>query len=56
VECVAPRTYQVTPAKFIPVPNNETNIARKKKENPGTRKSAFQFKVELGSEAISESS
>jgi len=38
------------------VPNKDTNIAKKKKGNPGTRKSAFQSRVELGSEAISESS
>src|SRR3984893_13651815 len=56
VECVAPSTYQVTPAKFIPVPNNDTNIATKKKGNPGTRNNAFQSRVEVGSEAISESS
>src|SRR5580693_1079119 len=55
VECVAPSTYQVTPAKFIPVPNSETNIATKKKGNPGTRKSAFQLGADGWSEAISES-
>src|SRR3984957_4235694 len=55
VECVAPRTYQVTPAKFIPVPNNDTSMATKKKGNPGTRKSAFQLGVDGGSGVISES-
>jgi hypothetical protein len=30
VECVADRMYQLTPVKFIPLPNNDTNIARKK--------------------------
>ena len=43
VECVTPRTYQVTPAKFIPVPNRETSMAMKKKGNPGTRNNAFQL-------------
>src|SRR6202022_1241994 len=56
VECVAPRTYHVTPAKFIPVPNNDTNIAKKTNGNPGMRNSDFQSRVEVGSEAISESS
>src|ERR1700732_4082961 len=56
VECVEPRTYQVTPAKFIPVPNNDTNMAKKKNGNPGTRNSDCQSRVEGGSEAISESS
>src|SRR5579863_6852870 len=54
VDWVAPRTYQVTPAKFIPVPNSETSIAVKKKGNPGTRKSAFQLEVDGWSGAISE--
>jgi hypothetical protein len=30
VECVAERMYQLTPAKFIPLPKSETNMARKK--------------------------
>jgi len=30
VECVAARMYQLTPAKFIPLPKSDTNIARKK--------------------------
>src|ERR1700674_653409 len=55
VECVAPRTYQVTPAKFIPVPNSDTSIATKKKGKPGTRKSAFQLGVDGGSGVISKS-
>src|SRR5271169_7218053 len=55
VEWVAPRTYHVTPAKFIPVPNSDTSIATKKKGNPGTRKSAFQLGVDGCSGTISES-
>src|SRR5579864_321049 len=55
VEWVAPRTYQVTPAKFIPVPNSDTSIAAKKKGKPGTRKSAFQLGVDGGSGVISKS-
>src|ERR1700692_2733514 len=55
VEWVAPRTNQVTPAKFIPVPNSDTSIAIKKKGNPGTRKSDFQLGVDGWSGAISES-
>src|SRR6202162_2025380 len=55
VEWVALRTYQVTPAKFIPVPNSDTSIATKKKGNPGTRNSALQLGVDWGSAAISES-
>ena len=30
VECVADMMYQLTPMKFIPLPNSETNIAVKK--------------------------
>jgi hypothetical protein len=55
VEWVAPRTYQVTPAKFIPVPNSDTNMATKKKGNPGTRNSALQLGGDGLSGAISES-
>src|ERR1700728_1448527 len=56
VECVTPRTYHVTPAKFIPVPNKDTSIAKKKNGNPGTRNSAFQLGEADWSEAIAESS
>src|SRR5271154_6131877 len=55
VEWVAPKTYQVTPAKFIPVPNRDTSIATKKKGNPGTRKSALQLGADGWSRVISES-
>src|ERR1700739_2998677 len=34
VECVADMMYQLTPMKFIPLPNSETNIAVKKYRNP----------------------
>src|SRR5258708_34943709 len=34
VECVADMMYQLTPIKFIPLPNSETNIAVKKYRNP----------------------
>ena len=30
VECVAARMYQLTPAKFIPLPNREMSMAKKK--------------------------
>ena len=30
VECVAARMYQLTPAKFMPLPKSEMNIAKKK--------------------------
>jgi hypothetical protein len=30
VECVADMMYQLTPIKFIPLPNSETNMAVKK--------------------------
>src|ERR1700733_4366963 len=55
VEWVAPKTYQVTPAKFIPVPKSDTSMATKKKGNPGTRNSVFQLGVNGWSGAISES-
>jgi hypothetical protein len=55
VEWVAPRTYQVTPAKFIPVPKSDTSMATKKKGNPGTRKRVFQLGADGRSEDISES-
>jgi hypothetical protein len=45
----------VTPAKFIPVPNNEISIATKKKGKPGTRNSDLQPGVESGFDVISES-
>jgi hypothetical protein len=38
----------------MPVPNRDTNIARKKKENPGTRKRSLQPAGDGGSEAISD--
>src|SRR5216684_2020953 len=34
VECVAARMYQLTPAKFMPLPNSDTNMATKKYRNP----------------------
>jgi len=30
VECVAARMYQLTPAKFMPLPKSDTNMATKK--------------------------
>ena len=30
VECVTARMYQLTPAKFMPLPKSETNMAKKK--------------------------
>ncbi len=30
VECVDARMYQLTPVKFMPLPNSDTNIAAKK--------------------------
>ncbi len=30
VECVDARMYQLTPAKFIPLPKSDTNMAKKK--------------------------
>jgi hypothetical protein len=55
VECVAPSTYQVTPAKFIPVPNRDTSMARKKYGKPATRNSAVQLGLDGWSGAMEES-
>src|SRR5580704_6962270 len=45
VECVAARMYQLTPAKFIPLPKSETNIAKKKKRKPRCAQISFQSTV-----------
>src|SRR5246127_4601048 len=42
VECVADMMYQLTPMKFMPLPNNETNIAVKKKRNDSCSHSSAQ--------------
>src|SRR6266550_61769 len=42
VECVAERMYQLTPAKFIPLPKSDTNMARKKKRKPRCAQITFQ--------------
>src|SRR6201998_4920733 len=42
VECVADMMYQLTPNKFIPQPNSETNIAVKKYRNPRCCQSSDQ--------------
>jgi hypothetical protein len=34
--------YQLTPAKFIPLPKSETNIAKKKKRKPRCAQISFQ--------------
>jgi hypothetical protein len=34
VEWVEERMYQLTPVKFMPLPNSETNMATKKKRKP----------------------
>ena len=34
--------YQLTPAKFIPLPKSETNMARKKKRKPRCAQISFQ--------------
>src|SRR5258707_593491 len=45
VECVAARMYQLTPAKFIPLPKSDTNIATKKYRKPRCRQISFQSTV-----------
>src|SRR5258707_11897394 len=45
VECVAARMYQLTPAKFIPLPKSDTNMARKKKRKPRCAQISFQSTV-----------
>src|SRR5690242_18013540 len=45
VECVAARMYQLTPAKFIPLPKSETNMATKKKRKPRCAQMSFQSTV-----------
>src|SRR5215467_6834712 len=42
VECVAARMYQLTPAKFMPLPKSDTNIATKKYRNPRCAQIRFQ--------------
>src|SRR5260370_29969765 len=42
VECVAERMYQLTPAKFIPLPKTDTNMARKKYREPSYAQMRFQ--------------
>src|SRR5579859_2311779 len=34
VECVADMMYQLTPTKFMPLPNSDTNMATKKQRKP----------------------
>src|SRR6266849_5045896 len=56
VECVAARMYQLTPAKFIPLPKSDTNMARKKKRKPRCAQISFQstvFVVAVAMERIS---
>src|SRR5229473_6478851 len=56
VECVAARMYQLTPAKFIPLPKSDTNMARKKKRKPRCAQISFQstgFVVAVAMEHIS---
>src|SRR5260221_12782287 len=45
VECVAARMYQLTPAKFIPLPKSDTNMAKKKKRKPRCAQISFQSTV-----------
>src|SRR5260370_22571658 len=45
VECVAARMYQLTPAKFMPLPKSDTNMARKKKRKPRCAQISFQSTV-----------
>src|SRR5271157_975325 len=42
VECVADMMYQLTPMKFMPLPNSDTNIAAKKYRKPRCDHSSFQ--------------
>src|SRR5467141_3670505 len=42
VECVAARMYQLTPAKFMPLPKSDTNMARKKYRKPRCAQISFQ--------------
>src|SRR5208283_926174 len=43
VEWVADMMYQLTPMKFIPLPNSEMNIAVKKKRNARCPHSSYQY-------------
>src|SRR6266403_5274113 len=52
VECVADMMYQLTPMKFIPLPNSETNIAAKKYRNPRCCHSSDQSTRDVTAVAI----
>src|SRR5580693_8372076 len=56
VECVADMMYQLTPMKFIPLPNSETNIAVKKYRNARCSHSSFQSTRCLSTVAIESAS
>ncbi len=56
LECVAAMMYQLTPAKFIPLPKSETNMAKKKKRKPRWAQISFQSTVCVAVVAIERTS
>src|SRR5271169_2749059 len=56
VECVADMMYQLTPMKFMPLPNSDTNIAAKKKRNDRCPSSSRQSTRGLGAVAMESNS